>query len=68
MNEIIDSIILDCNNLAKHLFSGEYIAFCGLLTQIVRKMMQLRETIKTELESKDKIINELKRGADNGAN
>lgn len=66
MDEIIDSIILDCNNLAKHLFSGEYIAFCGLLTQIVRKMMQLRETIKTELEIKNKIIDEMKRGAANG--
>lgn len=66
MNEIIDSIILDCNNLAKHLFAGEYIAFCGLLTQVVQKLIKLRETAKTEIENKDKIIDELKRGAANG--
>lgn len=65
-NEMIDAIIVDCNNLAKHLISGEYIGFCSLITQIVQKMIQLRETVKKELDNKDKIIDELKRGAANG--
>ena len=66
-NGLIDSLIADCNTVVKRLASGEYIAFCALITGMVQKLVNLKAGIKNEADSKDAIIAGLKKdGASNG--
>ena len=57
---LCDTIIADCNNAVKKLIDGRTVEFCGLMYQIALKVTNLKKGIKADLESKDKIIEELK--------
>ena len=59
-SELIDSLILDLNNLPKQLFEGQYIQFCSVVSQMGQKLVNLREGIKKDLEGKDRTIEILK--------
>ena len=81
---LCDTMIVDCNNAVKSMCSGQYVQFCNIIVQMVQKLDNLKKGIKADLDSKDKIIEELKsmndhlmeentgipveRGADNGKN
>lgn len=56
-----DSIVNDCNSLVKHVFNGQYILFCNTVVQMSLKLANLQKGIRADIESKDKIIEELKR-------
>ena len=58
---MIDSIIVDCNDLVKRLLEGNYIGFCSKSVEMVQKLTRLKEGVKAERESKDAIIEDLKR-------
>jgi predicted DNA-binding protein YlxM (UPF0122 family) len=58
--ELVDSLILDLNNLPKELINGQFIQFCTLIEQMGQKLALLRKGIPTDIESKNKIIEELK--------
>ena len=58
---LCDVLVNDCNNAVKQLASGQYVLFCGIMYQIAHKLANLKKGIQEELESKDKIIEELKR-------
>lgn len=58
--ELIDSIILDLNNLPKELFDGQYIQFCTLVGQMGQKLAALRKGVPADIESKDRVIESLK--------
>ena len=45
---LVDTIILDCNELIKMLFSGRYIEFCATLVAMVQKLGSLKNGIKNE--------------------
>ena len=60
MDELIDSLILDCNNAVRHLTGGNYIAFCNVMTQLVQKIANVRKGIKADMDSKNRQIEELK--------
>lgn len=53
---IIDSVIVDCNDLPKSLINGQFIQFSSRLVQIVQKLSTLRDGVKNDMESKDKQI------------
>ena len=55
-----DSLIIDLNNAVKALASGQYVQFCGKVNEMAVKLTNLKKGIKADLESKDKIIEELK--------
>lgn len=55
-----DSLVNDCNNLIKHVLNGQYILFCHTVVQMSLKLANLQKGIKADMESKDKIIEELK--------
>lgn len=57
---LIDTLIVDCNNVIKSAISGNYIQCAGVLVQMVQKLAKLKGGIKSELDSKDKIIEDLK--------
>ena len=58
--ELVDSLILDLNNLPKELFDGQFIQFCSLVGQMGQKLALLKNGIPADIENKNKIIEELK--------
>lgn len=59
-SELVDTLIVDLNNLPKHLMTDQYIQFCNTVTQMAQKLINLRTGIKADLDSKDKVIESLK--------
>ena len=55
-----DSLVFDVNSLVKLLMNGQFVQFCSKVAEIVVKLANLKKGIKADLESKDKIIEELK--------
>ena len=64
-SELVDTLILDLNNLPKQLIDGQYIQFCSVVVQMGQKLINLREGIKKDLESKDRTIEQLKQALRN---
>ena len=60
-SELVDSIILDLNNLPKELIDGQFIQGCSLIAQMSQKLINLRQTIDNDLKSRDETIESLKR-------
>lgn len=58
---LIDSLILDCNEAAKFLVTGNYIAWCNHVVNMVQKLSNLKTGIKAEMDSKDEQINQLRK-------
>lgn len=58
---LIDTMILDCNNICKQALTGNYVQCANIIVQMVQKLAKLKDGIKHDLESKDKIIEDLKR-------
>ena len=59
-SELVDTLIVDLNNLPKHLMTGQYIQFCNTVSQMGQKLINLRTGIKADLDSKDNVIESLK--------
>lgn len=59
-SELVDTLIVDLNNLPKYLMTGQYIQFCNIVTQMSQKLINLRTGIKADLDSKDNVIESLK--------
>ena len=59
-SELIDSIIVDLNNLQKELVSGQYIQFCSIVYQMAQKLINLRNTVDNDLKNRDETIETLK--------
>lgn len=57
---LCDSLIMDCNNLVKILLSGNYVQFCNAIVQMVKKLVNLKEGIKKDMDSKNSVIESLK--------
>lgn len=57
---IIDTLIVDCNEIPKALCAGEYVKFCNIIVQMVQRLALLRVGIKNDAESMKKQIEELK--------
>ena len=53
-DEIIDSVIIDCNTAVRLITSGNYIGWCNAMTEIVRKITVLKDGIKNDFESKNR--------------
>ena len=56
---IIDSLIVDCNEIPKALMNGQNVRFCRLIYEMAVKLRELKQGIKNELDSRDKRIGEL---------
>ena len=59
-DELIESLIKDVNNLVKNMAAGQYVQFCLLVTQITRKLVNLKAGIKSDMDNKNKVIETLK--------
>lgn len=56
-----DSLVFDVNSLVKLLMNGQFIQFCAKVAEMTVKLRNLKKGIKADLESKDKLIEELKK-------
>lgn len=58
--QLIDSIILDCNNAVGAIAQGQYILFCRLMYEMVQKLGNLKKGVAVELKNREEIIAGLK--------
>lgn len=58
---LIDSMILDLNNLSKCLMTGQYIQYCAIVSGMGQKLVKLKDGMKVDLESMKEKVEELKR-------
>jgi hypothetical protein len=58
---LCDALLVELNRIPKILMDGQYIQFCAVIQSMAQRITNLKQGIKTDLESKDKIIEELKK-------
>ena len=58
--QLIDSMILDCNNAVGAIAQGQYILFCRLMYEMVQKLGNLKKGVAVEMKNREEIIAELK--------
>lgn len=59
-SELIQTLIVDLNNLIKEQMSGQYIQACTIVSQMTQKLVNLKKTVDRDMESKDQYIADLK--------
>lgn len=57
---MIDGMIQDCNNAVRQIATGNYIAWCNLMVQMVQKLAALKKGYKDDIDSKNQRIEDLK--------
>ena len=63
---MINSLIVDCNNLPALLVQGKYVGFCSQIVQMVQKLGLLREGVEKDMAFLQKRITELEEIIDKG--
>lgn len=58
--ELVETIIVDLNNVVKEQLSGQYVQACFLISQIAKKLVNLRKGIEADINNKNEIIEQLK--------
>lgn len=58
--ELIETILVDLNNMLKELFNGQYINACSDVNQIAKKLLNLREAVDNDMKNREQIIEQLK--------
>ena len=58
--ELVDSLIVDLNNLPKELINGQFIHACTLISYMAQKLANLKKMMDSDLQSKDDYIAKLK--------
>lgn len=66
---LIRSLGVDLNNLVKQTMSGNYVAFCGIVYSMFKKIENLETGVKNDTDSLNRRVKELQRLIDdiNGA-
>ena len=59
-SELIDSLILDCNESAKAIVAGNMVLWCKTVYEMVVKLQNLKKGITEELKNRDENIEILK--------
>lgn len=58
--ELVETLIVDLNALPKELLTGQYINACSIVAQMAQKLVNLRDGIKNDIDSKNEVIESLK--------
>lgn len=61
---LIDTLIVNCNDLPKAMAAGEYVKFCGMIVEMVQKLAQLKIGIRNDMKSLQNRIDEMKKAAE----
>lgn len=57
--ELIDTLILDCNEAVKAVASGQMIQWCKLMYEMVIKLSNLKKGIQNDLANREQTITAL---------
>lgn len=57
--ELIDSMIVDCNKAVSAIAGGNGIVWCRIMVDLVTRLANLKEGIRNELKNRDETINML---------
>lgn len=57
--EMIDALIIDCNDAVKAVASGQMILWCKLMYEMVVKLGNLKNGMKSELANREETIDQL---------
>ena len=58
---LIDTLLVDCNELPSALFNGKNVRFCALVVGMVQKLAQLKEGVRNDLQAREKLIEEYRK-------
>ena len=56
---LLDTLIIDCNELPKVLMTGSYVGFCAKIVDMVQKLSCLKDGIKKDMDSLREQVDEL---------
>lgn len=59
-SELLDSLLVDLNNVLKEQQNGQFIQACRIVAQMTQKIVNLRETIDNDLRNREETIEILK--------
>lgn len=59
---LVDTLIVDMNNLVRRAMAGEYIGFCTTAVSIVQRLANLKTGIQNDIDSLKEQIEELQKG------
>ena len=58
---LIDTLIVDCNDLTRSIMSGHYVQYCSKIVEMVQKLANLKNGVKADTESLQKEVESLKK-------
>ena len=56
---LIDTIIVDLNDILKNMAAGQYIRICNLVVGMTQKLTNLKKNMKEELAARDQQVADL---------
>lgn len=59
-DELIDSLIVDCNEAVKAIVSGQTVLWCKFMYEMVVKLGNLKKGVANELRNREETIEQLK--------
>lgn len=59
-SQLIDSLVVDCNNAVKAIVSGQYVVFCALMAGMTQKLTNLKKGVENDLKNRNETIETLK--------
>lgn len=59
-SELVETLIVDLNNVLKEAVNGQYIQACVIVSHMSQKLLNLRKGINADIDSKNQIIESLK--------
>lgn len=59
-DELIDSLVVDCNEAVKAVISGQTVLWCKLMYEMVVKLGNLKKGVANELRNREETIEQLK--------
>lgn len=62
---LIDSLLVDCNDLTKMLVDGRFVGYCSVIVSMVQKLSELKTGVKNDMDSLKKQVEELTKEARN---
>ena len=60
-SKLIDSLVVDLNNVLKEQQNGQFIQACCIVAQMTQKLINLRKTIDNDLKNREETIEVLKK-------
>ena len=58
---LIDTLLVDCNEIVKMLVGGRYLEFSAKVVEMVQKLTKLRNGVDSDIKSKDALIADLQK-------